>query len=53
MPRTPSKFTRADIARAVPAIEHTGAKMEIRIDSYAGDILQSRSPGAKRPPLSF
>ena len=28
MPRTPAKFTQADVARALRAIEQTGVKME-------------------------
>lgn len=33
MPRSPSRFSQADIARAIRAIEQTGAKMEIRIET--------------------
>lgn len=32
MANTPARFTQADIARAIRAIEQTGAKMEIRIE---------------------
>jgi hypothetical protein len=32
MPRRSAKFTQDDIARAIRAIEQTGAKMEIRIE---------------------
>lgn len=31
MPRTPARFTQADIARAIRAIQQTGANMAIEI----------------------
>lgn len=32
MPRTPAKFTQADVARALRAIEQTGVKMEVVLE---------------------
>lgn len=32
MSRTAARFTQADIARAIRAVEQTGAQMEIRVE---------------------
>jgi hypothetical protein len=62
MPRPPAKFTQADIARAIRAIEQTGAKMEIRIETDGTirivpfvDDRPAKKPGKwpNRPSLSL
>jgi hypothetical protein len=32
MSRTPARFTQADVARAIRAVEQTGARMAVEID---------------------
>ena len=56
-----ARFSEADICRVLRAIKKSGVAMEIRIETdgtirivpHAEDTFQSRSPRAKRPPLSF
>ena len=56
-----ARFSEADICRVLRAIKKSNVAMEIRIETdgtirivpLAEGTLQSRSPRAKRPPLSF
>ena len=54
MPRTPARFTQADIARAIRAIEQSGADVEV-ILTRGGDMRIVRggtvSPRDAAPPL--
>lgn len=53
MPRTPARFTQADIARAIRAIEQSGADVEV-ILTRGGDmrIVKGQThPSPVPPPL--
>ena len=49
MPRTPAKFTQADVARALRAIKQTGAAMELVLEPDGRIRIIPRGPLTQQP----
>lgn len=52
MPRTPAKFTQADVARALRAIEQTGAAMELVLEPDGRIRIIPRGPQGEQAPAA-
>jgi hypothetical protein len=50
MPRRPARCTQADIARAIKAVEQTGAQMAVEIDPHGTIRIVPIDPGERRRP---
>lgn len=49
MPRTPARFTQADVARAIRAIKSTDTVMSVEITPDGVIRIVPYEPGQKRP----